>query len=216
MSRHRIDALTLYASPSSGPHGFHALGRTVESSLRSFNNLLERLHASFFFYLIPRPDKYMPVGHYLPSAVLLGASLTLGGFDCPAPLEGILWMLLPYGISLLAWVIQQPLLVFVVVLLPRPQGEAKRSLSSLTHLLYGAYIPTLAMVNYPQSILLAILATPCLMLPKRMWGPSLVGLGAILTRDHVDWRWEWEVLGNVTWPAIFAVLAPLWGIAIML
>ncbi|KIR98712.1 hypothetical protein L804_04296 [Cryptococcus deuterogattii 2001/935-1] len=86
--RYRIDSLTIYCTPATGPHGFHTLGRTLESTLRSFNNLLERLHASYFFYLLPFPDHFIPVGNYLPAAVLLGASLTVGGLDCPAPEEG--------------------------------------------------------------------------------------------------------------------------------
>ena len=32
----------------------HTIGRVVEGVFRSLNNLLERLHQSFFFYLLPR------------------------------------------------------------------------------------------------------------------------------------------------------------------
>ncbi|VDC06625.1 unnamed protein product [Peniophora sp. CBMAI 1063] len=77
--QHRIDAITLYAVPSNGPHGFHALGRVVESTMRTMNNLLERLHASFFFYIMANPGQFLKIGMYLPSAVLVGASLMFGG-----------------------------------------------------------------------------------------------------------------------------------------
>ncbi|KAI0064485.1 Gaa1-domain-containing protein [Artomyces pyxidatus] len=75
----RIDAITLFAVPSNGPHGFHALGRTVESTLRTMNNLLERLHASFFFYIMATPGTFLKIGTYLPSAVLVAVALMFGG-----------------------------------------------------------------------------------------------------------------------------------------
>ena len=43
------------------------------------SNLLERLHASFFFYIMTTPSKFLKIGMYLPSAILAGASLMLGG-----------------------------------------------------------------------------------------------------------------------------------------
>ena len=45
------------------------------------NNLLERLHASFFFYILTTPGTFLKIGHYLPSAVLIGASLMFGGLN---------------------------------------------------------------------------------------------------------------------------------------
>ncbi|KAI6132146.1 Gaa1-like GPI transamidase component [Pisolithus croceorrhizus] len=75
----RIDAITLYAVPATGPHGFLALGRIVESALRTTNNLLERLHASFFFYLLTTPGTFMKIGKFLPSAVLVSAAMMISG-----------------------------------------------------------------------------------------------------------------------------------------
>ncbi|CDO68303.1 Glycosyltransferase Family 48 protein [Trametes cinnabarina] len=75
----RIDAITLFAVPATGPHGFHALGRIMESSLRTCNNLLERLHASFFFYLLVAPGTFMKIGSYLPSAILVGTAMLFTG-----------------------------------------------------------------------------------------------------------------------------------------
>ncbi|KAI0362074.1 Gaa1-domain-containing protein [Trametes cingulata] len=94
----RIDAITLFAVPATGPHGFHALGRILESSLRTCNNLLERLHASFFFYLLVAPGTFMKIGSYLPSAILVGTAMLFTGlgewvkagwtFGSAAPLGG--------------------------------------------------------------------------------------------------------------------------------
>ncbi|KAL1762285.1 Gaa1-like protein [Schizophyllum commune] len=75
----RIDAVTLFAVPSMGPHGFHAIGRILESTLRTCNNLLERLHASFFFFLLVAPDRFLQIGNYLPSAVLVAVGLMFWG-----------------------------------------------------------------------------------------------------------------------------------------
>ncbi|KAI6036310.1 Gaa1-like protein [Pisolithus microcarpus] len=75
----RIDAITLFAVPATGPHGFLALGRIVESALRTTNNLLERLHASFFFYLFTSPGTFMKIGKFLPSAVLVSAAMMISG-----------------------------------------------------------------------------------------------------------------------------------------
>ncbi|KAL1729247.1 Gaa1-like protein [Schizophyllum commune] len=75
----RIDAVTLFAVPSMGPHGFHAIGRILESTLRTCNNLLERLHASFFFFLLVAPDRFLQIGNYLPSAVLVAMGLMFWG-----------------------------------------------------------------------------------------------------------------------------------------
>ncbi|TRM62649.1 GPI transamidase component Gaa1 [Schizophyllum amplum] len=77
--RYRIDAVTVFAYPSMGPHGFHAIGRILESTLRTCNNLLERLHASFFFFLLVAPDRFLQIGNYLPSAVLVSVGLMFCG-----------------------------------------------------------------------------------------------------------------------------------------
>ena len=37
---------------------FHVLGRIVEGVFRSLNNLLERFHQSFFFYLLCSGSRY--------------------------------------------------------------------------------------------------------------------------------------------------------------
>ncbi|KAK8864688.1 hypothetical protein IAR55_001940 [Kwoniella newhampshirensis] len=228
LARHRIDSVTLYCTPATGPHGFHTLGRTLESTLRSFNNLLERLHASYFFYLLPRVNWFIPVGHYLPAAVLLGASLTIGGFDCPKPLEG-LTLISPAFLPVLAAFIRIGLPELEVLLptltatllplsLPIPTGDAKKSLESLTLLLYGALIPTLAMVNFPQAILLAFTALLYLTPPKSarvlilaLSQPVLVI--SVLRGRGIKLQEEWSEVGNLAWPGMIVVWLPLCVIA---
>ncbi|KAJ2409240.1 Glycosyl phosphatidyl inositol protein transamidase complex subunit [Coemansia sp. RSA 2530] len=91
--RYRIDALTLsgivrptdpvsleYLSTGAAPvmptpFTIRSIGRTVESTLRSLNNLLEHFHQSFFFYILPANEKYISIGDYIPAAGLMVASL---------------------------------------------------------------------------------------------------------------------------------------------
>ena len=47
--------------------------------MRTMNNLLERLHASFFFFLLVRPEIFMKIGMYLPSAILVGTAMLISG-----------------------------------------------------------------------------------------------------------------------------------------
>jgi glycosylphosphatidylinositol transamidase len=208
--------MTMYCTPSTGPHGFHTLGRTVESTLRSFNNLLERLHASYFFYLVPMPHHFIPVGNYLPAAILLGASVTIGGFDCPSPLDGVLWMVPAFLISWIAWIVQMPLISLLAIGLPRPKGEARKSAMALTHLLYGALIPTLAMVNFPQALLLGSVTVLYLMPPRWIRLGLLAFHPWLATLPQLNLRWEWETIGNLAWPGVFAVWTPLWILSSML
>lgn len=157
------------------------------------------------------PHHFIPVGHYLPAAVLLGASVTIGGFDCPTLLEGVVWMLPAFLLGWVGWMIQTPLVSLLGLVLPRPKGNTRRSAISLTHLLYGAYIPTLAMVNFPQAILLGTITVLYLMPPRVM---RLVILGVLhpwlATLGGLDLRWEWETIGNLAWPGVFAIWIPLW------
>ncbi|EFP80866.2 Glycosyl phosphatidyl inositol protein transamidase complex subunit [Puccinia graminis f. sp. tritici] len=78
-STYRIDAIALFAHPADGPHGFHTIGNIVESSLRSLNNLLERLHQSFFLYLLQSEARFLSVAMYLIVPLLIGVGLTIRG-----------------------------------------------------------------------------------------------------------------------------------------
>lgn len=73
---YHVDAVTLKPY-GQGWQDEMALGRLIEGSFRSLNNLLEHLHQSFFFYLLMGKDRFVSIGTYLPSAMLLGASFTV-------------------------------------------------------------------------------------------------------------------------------------------
>ncbi|KAK7540695.1 Gaa1-like protein [Phyllosticta citribraziliensis] len=73
---YHVDALTLQ-TVGDGWHDEMSLGRTVESIFRSLNNLLEHLHQSFFFYLLMQANRFVSIGTYLPSAMLIAVNFTI-------------------------------------------------------------------------------------------------------------------------------------------
>lgn len=73
---YHIDAITLQPK-GEGWQDEMALGRTVESLCRSLNNLLEHLHQSFFFYLLMQANRFVSIGTYLPSAMLIAVNFTI-------------------------------------------------------------------------------------------------------------------------------------------
>ncbi|KER19410.1 hypothetical protein T265_15549, partial [Opisthorchis viverrini] len=58
--------------------------RFVEGILRSLNNLQERLHQSYWYYLLPNPMRYISIGVYMPPVLILIGSLLIKtiGFWC--------------------------------------------------------------------------------------------------------------------------------------
>lgn len=73
---YHIDAITLQ-TVGEGWHDEISLGRVVESLFRSVNNLLEHLHQSFFFYLLMHASRFVSIGTYLPSAMLIAGNFTI-------------------------------------------------------------------------------------------------------------------------------------------
>lgn len=73
---YHVDAITLQAV-GEGWHDEMAMGRTVESIFRSLNNLLEHFHQSFFFYLLMQANRFVSIGTYLPSAMLIATNFTI-------------------------------------------------------------------------------------------------------------------------------------------
>ena len=71
-----VDAITIQAS-GDGPEDDMALGRIVESLFRSLNNLMEHFHQSFFLYLLMQTNRFVSIGTYLPSAMLVAANFTV-------------------------------------------------------------------------------------------------------------------------------------------
>lgn len=73
---YHIDAITMQ-TVGDGWHDEMSLGRSVEGLFRSLNNLLEKLHQSFFFYLLMEGGRFVSIGTYLPSAMLVAGGFTV-------------------------------------------------------------------------------------------------------------------------------------------
>jgi glycosylphosphatidylinositol transamidase len=72
---YHVDAVTLRPY-GDGWQDEMAMGRVVEGTFRSLNNLLEKLHQSFFFYLLMSTERFVSIGTYLPSAMLVAINFT--------------------------------------------------------------------------------------------------------------------------------------------
>eukprot|EP01118_Nematostelium_gracile_P000863 TRINITY_DN1085_c0_g1_i3.p1 TRINITY_DN1085_c0_g1~~TRINITY_DN1085_c0_g1_i3.p1 ORF type:complete len:571 (+),score=113.00 TRINITY_DN1085_c0_g1_i3:55-1767(+) len=71
---YHIDAVTLKTIQNSNgnhPVNIMALARVIEGTVRSLNNLIEHLHQSFYYYLLPSPDRYISIGEYMISLALI-------------------------------------------------------------------------------------------------------------------------------------------------
>ncbi|KAL5467418.1 hypothetical protein EMCRGX_G031638 [Ephydatia muelleri] len=68
--RHRIDAVTIRGVGNSQQgtktQNMIRLGRAMEGIIRSFNNLLETLHHSLYFYLLPSSWSFVSIAFYTP------------------------------------------------------------------------------------------------------------------------------------------------------
>lgn len=84
--RYGIEALTLEGYKTSSTnyqrrtHGAASLLRLVEGVSRSLNNLLERFHQSYFFYLLVASDRFVSIGDYMPSVAAMGGALLIKAF----------------------------------------------------------------------------------------------------------------------------------------
>ncbi|XP_017881920.2 glycosylphosphatidylinositol anchor attachment 1 protein [Ceratina calcarata] len=83
--RFGIEAITLEgfekAGHQSGDENLYQVGCIIESIVRSLNNLLERFHQSYFFYLLPSTDTYISIGLYIRSLVLIIAAMFVKAFS---------------------------------------------------------------------------------------------------------------------------------------
>lgn len=61
-------------------NGANSILRLLEGTTRSLNNLLERFHQSFFFYLLVSSDRFVSIGDYMPTVGILAAALLIKAF----------------------------------------------------------------------------------------------------------------------------------------
>ncbi|KAH3674234.1 hypothetical protein WICMUC_003476 [Wickerhamomyces mucosus] len=77
----RIQAITLKAKSFGEGYDITTFGRVPEAIFRAINNLLEKFHQSFFFYLLLGPRLFISIGTYLPSAGLIVAAFIISSLD---------------------------------------------------------------------------------------------------------------------------------------
>ncbi|XP_018796614.1 PREDICTED: glycosylphosphatidylinositol anchor attachment 1 protein [Bactrocera latifrons] len=85
--RYRIESLTLEAvkrttnTNNSNRYGTAlSLLKTVEGISRSLNNLLERFHQSYFFYILVQNDRFVSIGDYMPCLIALASPMFIKAF----------------------------------------------------------------------------------------------------------------------------------------
>lgn len=82
--RFGIEAVTMEGIAQTGSGHqvtLHHVGRVIEGLFRSINNLLERFHQSYFFYLLADTDKFISIGLYMPCNGMLVAALFIRAFS---------------------------------------------------------------------------------------------------------------------------------------
>ncbi|XP_066121542.1 glycosylphosphatidylinositol anchor attachment 1 protein [Saccopteryx bilineata] len=81
--RYRVEALTLRGINSFRQYKYDlvAVGKALEGMFRKLNHLLERLHQSFFFYLLPALSHFVSIGLYMPAAGFLLLVLALKALE---------------------------------------------------------------------------------------------------------------------------------------
>ncbi|XP_044514289.1 glycosylphosphatidylinositol anchor attachment 1 protein isoform X2 [Gracilinanus agilis] len=67
--RYHVEAITLRGINSFRQYKYDmtSVGKTLEGMFRKLNNLLERLHQSYFFYLLPSLSRFVSIGLYMPA-----------------------------------------------------------------------------------------------------------------------------------------------------
>ena len=73
LNRYRIDAVTMKGEKGT-TYRLSEVGDILEGVYRSVNNLLEKFHQSFFFYILPCTYRYVSIGVYMPPIALMAAA----------------------------------------------------------------------------------------------------------------------------------------------
>ncbi|XP_043923348.1 glycosylphosphatidylinositol anchor attachment 1 protein [Protopterus annectens] len=81
--RYHIEAITIRGINSFRQYKFDmsTIGKMLEGMFRKLNNLLERLHQSYFFYLLPSLSHFVSIGYYMPAFGFLVFILVLKALD---------------------------------------------------------------------------------------------------------------------------------------
>ncbi|CDO96245.1 unnamed protein product [Kluyveromyces dobzhanskii CBS 2104] len=184
----RIQSITLKAKGTQGPHDVTTFGRIPEAMSRSVNNLLEKFHQSFFFYLLLAPRFFISIGTYLGTAVAVSVGFVLAALNqilnnkyAGLPLLSIynIWSVLAFCIALtfafitsqLFFYFPQPvaLLSFNVLFSALPlvlstrikiQKPFSYRFKAIAYLYMAIVLTSLLVLNFSLALVMGVLAFP--------------------------------------------------------
>lgn len=184
----RIQAITLKACGTTGPIDITTFGRIPEAVFRSVNNLLEKFHQSFFFYLLIAPRNFVSISSYLPSAVILSVAFAISALStlinnkyASIPLFSsyslfaaavfCVTILISYLVSHYFLDVYSPVLLLtasgLLAVLPTflPTSSILKEptnyrIRTLGYLYFSLVLTSLLMVNFPLAFIIGLLAYP--------------------------------------------------------
>ncbi|QLQ82432.1 hypothetical protein HG537_0H01940 [Torulaspora globosa] len=190
----RIQSVTLRAHGTTGVHDVTTFGRIPEAMFRSINNLLEKFHQSFFFYILLGPRYFVSISSYLPSAVILSVSFAIASLDTvinnqykTLPLSSkynllalLIWaatLFVSFAIAQLSLKHDSPqTLLLTTFLIPLGPFIVKRAftiadplsyrLKTIAYLYFSLVLTSLLMVNFPLAFGMSIIAFPMIFVSK--------------------------------------------------
>ncbi|CAR26796.1 hypothetical protein ZYGR_0I00680 [Zygosaccharomyces rouxii] len=185
----RIQSVTIKAhGKEGGNNDITTFGRIPEAMFRSINNLLEKFHQSYFFYMLVAPRYFVSISSYLPATVVLTAGFALASlnsllanqysnlsfyshYNLKALLFWLVSILVSFVFSQLFLYVPSTILlvafIVVMLLLPLAAGRLWTITEPLSHrlqmyaFLYMSLVVTsLMMVNFTLAFVVGILAFP--------------------------------------------------------
>lgn len=182
MGKYGIQALTV-ATPSFKTYPLRQSTRVLEALARSFNNVLERFHQSYFLYILTSPDNFVSIAYFMPiiGGVLLPLLIFayrdwtyLSSVSVPHSL------LLVHSIGIITWwlcsthfsaftknahadtvYLAVSMLIPWGLIIPQPVKEI-RSLRFLLMLECSLASAAVALLNFSLALAFAVVATPIL------------------------------------------------------
>jgi len=184
--------------------GQEMFGRTVEQTFRSLSNLEEKLHVSYFLYVLPDLELFVSIGEYSGSLILVLSPLLIRFMilikeeNNADPLLGIVCSLVSLSLSVASGVslllpIKWPHKVYLssalgiagVLSVIYFGEEHYKSLQALLMLLLVVTHGMIGMVNYPLAFFSAVLSVPFIAMARpSAWNSplrflALSALGAV-------------------------------------
>lgn len=185
----RIQAVTLKACGEQGNIDITTFGRVPEAIFRAVNNLLEKFHQSFFFYLMLGPRNFVSISSYLPSAVIISivyATFALDAlvntpfgspvfYNTESLISLVIWSITLAASYLLAQAfVYAPIpelllainacIVMVPYLLRKPISILKEPLSYRIRVFGFLYmsiaLTSLLVINFPLAFVMGVLSFP--------------------------------------------------------